>query len=441
MIVRPFRGVRYDPGKVGDLARVVTQPYDKIPDALRDAYHERHARNFARIIRPKALPGDDARENRYTRAARTLADWLAEGVLVRDDAPAIYACHQVCARPGGGEIRRKGFVAAAELEDFGLGGVRPHEATHAAPKADRLNLARATGAHTEPIFMLYDEPAGLANRALDEAIAGRDPAVRVADDFGCVHELWPVVDPAVIARVAALLKNAPCLIADGHHRYETALNLRDEMRAAGRRGHGADSFENALITFVNLHDPGLLIYPTHRIVFDVPEERVARLLADAAAFFDVERVPTREPDARTGFAARLAAAGTNTNAIGVRFTGEDAAYLLTLRDRASMDRLAGDRSAAWKSLDVAVLHVLLLERLLGITPTDLEHERKVRYARHVEEAVREVDEGRARLCFLLNPTRVDQVRDVALAGEKMPQKSTDFFPKLLSGLVLLRFDE
>ena len=426
----------------GDPGKLYSQPYDKIPDALRDEYHARSPYNFARIIKGRSREGDDETDNCYTRAARDLDGWLAEGVLARDPEPCLYVYHQTTEAPGKVPMRRKAFVAAAELEDFGA-GVRPHESTHAGPKANRLNLARATGSHTGPIFMLYDEPDGRVNAALDEAISGREPDVRVADDFGSLHELWAVSDRAVIARAAEIMAGAPCLIADGHHRYETALNYRNEMRRKGRACAGADSFENALVAFVNLHDPALVIYPSHRVVFDVEPGRIEALLDEASGRFAIQEAPIRQDlkreEALADLSEALTEAGKNANAVCL-YRGEgDLAYFLTLRDPSAFrETWAAGRSDAWRSLDVAVLYALLLEPILGITAADLEHERKVRYARHADEAVGEVDRGEAQFCFLLNPTRVSQVRDVAFAGEKMPQKSTDFFPKLLSGLVFLK---
>lgn len=434
MKVFPFKGVLFNPDQVADFSQVLTQPYDKINADLQSEYHRRHQNNYVRIIKDISQPEDNDTNNIYTRAARNLELWLSQGVLKRDATPSIYVYHQVTDVPGCGRMRRKAFIAAAQLEDFSQGGVHPHETTHAGPKADRLKLALATGSHTGPIFMLYDEKENRINEILDQAIADLEPDIRTKDDFASDHELWRVTRPDVLKQVADLMADAPALIADGHHRYETALNYRNLMRKKGKACSGADSFENALVAFVNLHDPALVIYPSHRLLFNLEQDKVALLIDKASAWFDIEDISLDMLKERLNGSSDKIAFGL--------YSGKDKAVRqLTLRDPKIMEKLApAGFSSAWKSLDVAVLHTVLLEHLLGVTADDLEHERNVRYARYIDEATAEVDAGLAQLGFLLNSTKVSQVKEIALAGEKMPQKSTDFFPKLLSGLVLLKMD-
>jgi len=441
--VFPFRGVRYNPAEVGRLDDVVTQPYDKIDTSLQRTYYDRHACNFVRIIRGLDESDDNERENKYTRAAAFLESWLTDGILVLDEKPAIYAYHQEYNTPGGERLVRKGFVALGGLEDFSEGGVKPHERTLAGPKADRFKLMMQTGAQFGQIFMLYSDPEMRINRMLDHAIGGLDPLIEVVDDFGETHRLWAITDPKIARQIAEEMENRPVFIADGHHRYETSLEVRNKMREAGRRCEGAESFENRLMTFVNLDDRGLTVFPTHRLVYNVESESVLSLVERAGDLFDVQEFPIADniQDALDTLLDRMRETGRSTNAIGLYLGGADRFVLLSLRDKQALNRATGGSGCeAWNSLDVNVLHVLLMDRLLGVTTADLENQTKVNYERHAVDAVGAVQSGKYQLCFLLNPTRVEQVRDVAAAGEKMPQKSTDFYPKLLSGLVMMKMN-
>ncbi len=437
MRVHPFRAVTYDSRKVPDLSAVVTQPYDKIPPKLQDTYHARSPWNYVRIILGRAEPGDGPGRDVYTRARDTAAAWLREGVLVRRETPAIYAYSVDYAAPDGRKLRRLGFVALADLEEYG-GGLRPHEKTLAGPKADRLNLLRAVRGHFESIFFLYADSQGTAARALAAAVA-RAPDLSARDDDGCEHRIWAVSDPPAVSALQGGVSAGPVIIADGHHRYETALNYRREI--GGAKGSGVETPDRVLGTFVALSDPGLTILATHRTVRGVVPERLAALPQRVAPPFQVSELPGSPTDPRSGLEAlaRLAAEGRR-GTVMVR-AGDRKARLLALpagADPASL--VPGPRAAAWKRLDVTVLHGLVLEPHLGIDAAVLEKGETVGYHRDPAEALAAVAGGKAQAAFLLNPTRIEEVQACSAAGETMPQKSTDFYPKLLSGLVAVKFD-
>ncbi|MBI3268416.1 MAG: DUF1015 domain-containing protein [Planctomycetes bacterium] len=441
--VLPFRGIFYDRNKVPNLDLVVTQPYDKIDAALQEQYYERHPHNIVQVTRGKDLPGDNDAENKYVRAGRTLDAWLREGVLVRDARPALYAYFQTFAAASGGPPRtRKGFVALGVLAGYDE-GVHAHEKTLLAPKTDRMNLMRAAqGVTCGHIFMLYSDPERAVNALLDAATAG--PAdLEAHDDFGETHRLWRIVDPATIGRVQAAMADKEVVIADGHHRYEVALQFRDEMRAKGLRYDGNETPEARMMTFVAFDDPGLLILPTHRLVKDVAGFSAPELLAGLRRTFEVAEYPfpslSAERRARTEFLKDLKVGESGRHRLGCAVQGMDRYYLLTLKNESVLDApLPGNPSAACRRLDVSILHSLILEPLLGLSADKVEREQHLSYKRHAEDALDLVQDGESQAAFLLNPTRLEQVRAISTGGERMPQKSTDFYPKLLSGLVLNR---
>ncbi|RKY26269.1 MAG: DUF1015 domain-containing protein [Planctomycetota bacterium] len=441
--VFPFHACRYNTEKIKDISAVVTQPYDKIDQALQKKYYAAHDRNIVRIIRCKEEAGDDENSNKYTRAADYLRQWLADGTFVRDDKPAIYAYYQDYVLPGGARKTRKGFIALGELMDYGKGGVKPHEKTLAGPKADRLNLLRATQAQFGQIFMLYSDPENAINAILDET-AREKPLVEafVGDDER--HRIWPITEPDKIATVQQLMRGKPLFIADGHHRYETALNYRNEMRAKGFRCEGLETFDRRMMTFVNMDDKGLTIFPTHRLIFDVPEFEPELLLKRLGDFFDIREFPfdeSTEERVRTEFLEDLKVEGMDSHCLGMYLARSKVYYLLTLRDPGDIDKIiSDDRPSSWKRLDVNVLHMMILEPFLGIGARELEAQTNVHYERSAPDALDKVKAGDYQLAFIMNPTKAEQVREVALAGERMPQKSTDFYPKLLTGLVFVKLN-
>lgn len=441
--VFPFHGYRYNPDKIKDVSAVVTQPYDKINQALQERYYAAHDRNVVRIIRGKEQQGDDEDNSKYTRAAGCLNQWIQDETFTREGKPAIYAYYQDYVLPSGARKTRRGFVAMCELMDYGEGGVKPHEKTLAGPKADRLNLLRATQAQFGQIFMLYSDPENSINDILAEA-AREKPLVEafVGDDEH--HRVWAVTDPEGIALIQKVMADKPIFIADGHHRYETALNYRNEMRAKGFRCEGPETFNRRMMTFVNMDDKGLTIFPTHRLVFDVPGFEPELLLKQLGDFFDIRECPFDEPteeQVRTEFLEDLKVEGMAAHCLGMYIAREKTYRLLTLKNPNDIDKvMTEDRPSSWKQLDVSILHLMIMDRFLGIGPRELEAQTNVHYERSAEDAIEKVRAGDYQLTFLMNPTRIQQVKDIALAGEKMPQKSTDFYPKLLTGLVFVKLN-
>jgi uncharacterized protein (DUF1015 family) len=431
--VFPFAAYRYDPARV-KLEDVLTQPYDKITAAMQARYYALHPDNLIAVEKGRALPGDSPRENVYTRAARALDDWIARRVLLRETAPALYVYTQEFAAPGTGERRtRRGFIALGRVHDYADGVVHRHEQTLAGPRADRLELLRHTRAHTGQLFMLFSDPQREVDALLDAAApSGMGTGLR--DEFSVTHTIWPVTDPAVIGQFQRVMSGKKLVIADGHHRYETALAYRNERRAATGRADPDAPHEKVMMTFVGI-DQGLLILPTHRVVAQVPGFDFAALRRQLEAWFEV-RPLALEDGAQVR--AVLAEEGKRGRAVGVFAEGRP--HLLLLRAGADLAALLPEVSAAQRTLDVVLLHRLILERALGITAAAVSGEKNITYEREMESAVRAVREGRAQLAFLLNPVSVEQTVQMAFSGEVLPQKSTDFYPKLLSGLTIYRVE-
>ncbi len=449
--ILPFRGVTYSPERFGrDLTQLVTQPYDKITPEMQEEYYNRHPRNFIRIVLGKRYSSDDEYYNYYLRAAGYLQWWLEDGTFVCAQRPAIYAYHQVFEVDGRSVVRR-GFVALAELEPPGK-GVKAHEKTLAGPKADRLNLMRHIRAQVGHIFMLYDDPERVADEAIEKAIEGREPDFVAKDWFGNEHRLWAIYDEDVIAAVRDALCDKTLFIADGHHRYETAVNYWRECEEKGLvpEPGATETFRNRMMTFVNMSDPGLVILPTHRVVHSVQGFDLAGLLEGIRQNFDVEEYPIlTEGCVRGRFQeamARMEALGAQGKHAFVLVPKEAKAYyLLVLKDERIMDEAIKEPvSSDWKRLDVSILHKLILEDLLGIDAKALEEKRNLYYIREREKGFEYLEKDPKVQCvFYMNPTKIEEVRRIAEAGERMPQKSTDFYPKLLTGMVFnrLRFAE
>jgi len=439
----PFRGWRYNKEKVGDLAAVVTQPYDKITPAMQARYYERSPYNFVRLILGKSSPEDTEANNVYTRAREDLLRWVREGIFVEDRAPAIYVYAQRYRVPPEGLVKvRRGFVALGQLEDFGRGVIFPHERTLRGPKEDRLRLLRTVRAHLEPIFMLYDDPAFEVQAVLDQYTA-EPPEVEVTDEYGVEHWLWPVYAPEAIEAIQRLMAPRPLVIADGHHRYETALIYRDEQRA--RAGSVSESYpyERMLMAFFNLRDEGLTILPTHRLIFGIEAFDPKRFFDFVARHFDVVSLPLGDgsPEMLAHVRARLAEEGKRRLTFGLMLAGSAVFHLLGFRPTAETEAQCEGMTPLERTLDTAVLHRVLIEHGLGVSEEAIQGERHIIYVREFEEGVRAVREGRVQLGFFLNPTRVEHVYAMALSGRLMPQKSTDFYPKLLSGLVFYSLEK
>jgi uncharacterized protein (DUF1015 family) len=433
----PFRALRYDLQRV-TAAQVVTQPYDKITPAMQERYYASSPYNLVRIILGRPEAGDNSSRNVYTRAADYAGRWRAEGILRQDSAPSIYAYAQAFTAPSGTRFERRGFIALGRVEDYSAKVVFRHEQTLAKPKADRLDLLRATRAHYEQLFLLYED-SGEIDATL-AAASQTAPAVDVTDEYGVVHRVWQISDPAVIAAAQEKMRDKKLVIADGHHRYETALNYRDERRDQCRAGAGPAASPNApyeyvMMTFVNMNDPGLLVLPTHRVVHSLESFSVDAFENASRAFFTVEQIdPTLNAARATGLLQEEGRAGTALLAVTA-----NRAFLLHSPKATGSPHFAG-LSPRQQSLDVVQLHKGILEGVLKLSEESIRNQQNLAYLRDASEALDTVRKGKANIAFLMNPCPVQKVRDIAFAGEVMPQKSTDFYPKLLSGLTAYALD-
>jgi uncharacterized protein (DUF1015 family) len=425
----PFKALRYDPHQV-KLDDVVTQPYDKITGEMQEKYYELSPHNLVRIILGKRLETDNANFNVYTRAAEYLHDWRSGGVLKQDAEPSLYLYSQNFTVPGTREMsERRGLIALGRIQDYSDGVVFPHEHTLAKPREDRLNLLRATRAHFGQIFMLYSDPKAQVERLLEKSVE-EDPDISVLDEYEVLHRVWRINDPSLIAAVQDAMREKKLLIADGHHRYETSLAYRNQQREKKPDAGPLAPHEFVMMTLIRMESRGLVILPTHRVVQGLPTYDRERMLEGARRFFNIERIDLRaESRSATTLLGEAGEAGTSFVAVT-----RQGPYLMRAKKRAVHDALASI-SAQQRELDVVQLHRIMLERILEISEEAIRNQEHVVYERDASEAISRVRQG-ANVAFLMNPARIEQVRDIAFAGEVLPQKSTDFYPKLLSGLTI-----
>jgi uncharacterized protein (DUF1015 family) len=438
----PFRAFRYDPAVV-DPAKVLTQPYDKITPAMAEKYAAASPYNLIPVEKGSSLPGDTPDNNVYTRAEKKLEEWIRARAIVQDAAPSLYSYFQEYTVPGTAERRqRKGFIAAGRVEDYSAHVIFRHEQTLSGPKADRLELLRHTQTHTGQLFMLYSDPAMRIDAMLAAATSSK-PEVEVRDEYDVVHRLWPVTDPQTIESIRREMADKKLVIADGHHRYETALAYRDERRARAGRVDLDAPFEKVMMTLFNTAAEGLTILPTHRVVANVPGFSLEALRASLAEAFDVKAFPfggaADRPRAYEEFKHELAR-GKERHAVGA-YAGNGAFRIFALKASANLPALLPEISNAQRGLDVVLLHRLILEGGLKITQDAVKTEKNITYEREMDGAIASVDAGRAQICFLLNPVSVRTVAEMAMNGEVLPQKSTDFFPKLMSGITMYRLSD
>jgi len=431
--ILPFPALRYNLTQVS-AADVVTQPYDKITPAMQDRYYAASPYNLVRVILGRREPDDNTVLNVYSRAAAFGKDWRATGILRQDPTPSVYAYSQTFTAPYGSKFERRGFIALGRVEDYSARVVFRHEQTLAKPKADRLNLLRATRVHYEQLFLLYEDSG-----EIDSVLAtGRKiaPTIDVADEYGVAHRIWQISDPNLIASVRGKMQDKKLVIADGHHRYETALNFRNECRAASSASTDPQArYEFVMMTFVNMNDPGLLVLPTHRVVHSLDSFSVDSFEKASRSFFTVEEVDgALDADRATALLCERGRNGTALLAVS-----SNRAFLMHSPKTAENQLFAG-LSARQQSLDVVQLHKSLLEGVLKLSEESIRNQQNISYLREASESLSQVRKGAANLAFLMNPCPVQQVRDVAFAGEVMPQKSTDFYPKLLSGLTAYALD-
>jgi uncharacterized protein (DUF1015 family) len=433
----PFRALHYNTQGGERLSNLVTQPYDKISADMQRHYYSLSPNNLVRVVRAsetlEGATGDDA----YARANQHFREWIEQGVLISEQHPAIYPYSQQYTVPGQSGVKkvRKGFIALLRLEDYDRRVVHRHEETLSGPKADRLSLLRATRAHFGQIFLIYSDPAGEIESMLDAA-SSENPWEQAEDEYGTVHSVWQVAKTEDVSAVVDAMRGKKLVIADGHHRYETALAFRNECRA---RNPQDDHAEYVMATFVRMQTPGLTILPTHRVIHSLASFSWDSLSTSARQAFEWTE-STLPPDARE--AARVIAERITPDGrpcFGV-YAGPGRLAVLRLRKDFDLAGALPDLEPPLRGLDVVVLHRYILERTLGIDREAVREEKNVHYVREIDAALAAVDRNEAQVCFLLNATPIATVMDAALAGLVMPQKSTDFYPKLLSGLTIYWLD-
>ena len=422
--VQPFQAWRFDVGQVGDLTDVVAPPYDVIDEKFQEDLYKKHPCNTVRLILNRDEPDDSGVQVRYARARKFLKQWQQEGVLIQEHENALYVYHQEFEWEGTTYCRR-GFLGRLRLEELGEGNVFPHEQTMPGPKKDRLALLNACQTNLSPIFGLYPDEENTVMAPLDQAILTLTPLV-ATDHLGVVHKMWPVTDEAVISQVQAAIADKPIFIADGHHRYETACNYRREREAAGEL-NDSSAANYVLMTFVGMEDPGLAILPTHRLISGLPELSSDDVRSALGNHFSIEEVDSAEAaweSLEMDGAQELFGIGTPA----------DGKWLLArATDASPMNDLAPDQSNTWRGLGVSLLHRLIVDHLIvGANPGS---EPKFKFVHLMNEVTEAMSEKSCQLAVLVNPAGMDHVQSISAELERMPPKSTFFYPKLLSGLV------
>ncbi len=416
-LVYPFRGIRYSKAAVGDFDKVVTQPYDKMTPSMQDEYYARSPFNVVRVTLNLEKRNDP--ETEYPEAYTIFKQWIAEKALVQDSLPAMYAYYQEYAVDGRTRVQ-KGFIALLDLKNS-ESGIIPHERTLAAPKQDRLRLMHSIEANEDMIYMLYSDDGLTVNRIMDESISGRPAEIEVKDEYGAVHRVWSITDAEALRKIQEAMNSQKLFIADGHHRFETSVNFMNECRGKGWEPAALESFDKRMVTCFNSAD-GVTILPTHRLIRDLPEFNPETFLCKIEDYFEVE------PVSSSSALWEKMKKGRRDSVFGFYPATLRKFYFLRLRREAKADR----------QLDVSVLHSLLLERFLGIDESKLASQAYLDYVRERDLCIELVDEGKYQAAFFLNPATAEQMQQIASRGERMPQKSTDFFPKLLTGLVFMQ---
>jgi uncharacterized protein (DUF1015 family) len=436
--IRPFRGIRYNPKLVEDLTPILCPPYDVISPEEQQAYYRMSDYNIIHLEYGQELPEDGPGDNKYTRAAASFQHWLDLGILQADDRPAFYL-HNHYFSHRGERRKRQGIMACVRLEQWERGIIRPHECTLAAAKDDRINLMRACRANLSPIFGLYDDP----EHEIASLLARQErasPHALVTDVQGQSHEIWAVTEPEVIHQVAGILSDKPIYIADGHHRYETALAYREEQCISHLGGMGNQAFGFVMMTLVDISDPGLVILPLHRLVHGIPQSTVAGLRNELEAFFELKALPLAGID-NPGWADALSAENEDEIVIGLCGLDRGHLFRLTLPDSARVQHLMpGEHSRAYRRLDVSVLQHVVLEGMLGISDREEDRQAVLAYSSEEVDALRRVMAEEYQLLFLLNPIGVRSVKAIADAGDRAHPKSTYFYPKPPTGLVIHRLE-
>lgn len=437
--IAPFRGILYAPERAGDFSRIVAPPYDVITPQQQEELYRQHPYNIVRLILGKETARDDIADNRYSRAALDYSRWLRQGILRRDPVPALYAYEQTFRIEDGSIVRRLGFLAVGRLEDFASGAVLPHERTLSGPKADRMRLLETCRANFCPIFALYSDPAGLVQSVLEEGTR-QAAAIAFSDEAGISHRLWRLVELPVIEAVCRSMADKVLYIADGHHRYETALAYRDALRRQSN-GTGNEPYQYILMYIASMDAPGIIILPFHRLLAGLEDFRAADFLERLQGCFRVVEWPAADRrQALPAFLGALAERGRHDHVFGMGMPRDERFYLIEIERSRAGSAIRRRLAPVVKQLDVTVLHELVLRELLGIRTGALRRQRHIRYIPHAGKTLEELDREPSQVAFWLNPTRIDEVKVVAQERETMPQKSTYFYPKPTTGLVIHPLD-
>ncbi|MFC2001283.1 DUF1015 domain-containing protein [Chloroflexota bacterium] len=432
--IRPFHGVHYNHLLVNDMATVICPPYDIITPPMQQELYQRSRYNFVRLEFGRELPQDTDSDNRYTRSSDTLAQWLKQGILRIGDTPAIYL-HDHYFTYQEKECKRRGIIALVRLEDWDKRVVRPHEGTLTEPKGDRLSLLWALGANTSPILAMFEDREQQVSSLLTAQEPG-EPILNVNTADGERHQIWAITEAKVVDKIGSVLAGQPLYIADGHHRYESALTYQREKRACNPSLSGEESFDFVMMTLVDFTDPGLVILPAHRLVRGLSASALDELMVKLKTFFELEELPLSMPDVWQQVDSLLAE-GVNEVRLVLFGLGKEHLFVLRLRDfTAASQMMPYFHSELYKRLDVSVVDHIILEKLLGVS-SDRE-EALLGYSNHRLEAVKKVVDGEYQLAFLLNSIRAEVVRAIADANDRMPRKSTYFYPKLPTGLIFHR---
>ena len=422
----PFRGLRYNPEKISNLASVVTPPYDIIDESAQARYYAENPANVIRLELGLIFPQDSSSNNRYTRAAQYLEKWQEDQTLLAEEKAALYLYQQEF-NFRGEKVVRTGFVCGLKLEPYEKGNILPHEETLSKPKADRLQLMRATNSNFSSIFGLYSDEQKEAEQLLLAEVKEQAPDINIIDEAGETHKIWMIKNEELIERIVALLADRPVYIADGHHRYETALEYYHEMKEQGLQG-----YDYVMATLVNVFDEGLVVLPTHRLVGNIPGFKLDAFMNRLADLFEIELYKDKNIGA---FMQELESRGKKHRVFGM-YSGKDIFFLELKNPEQASKLLPDNKSAAWEKLDVALLDNIILDQLLGINDQKRRSQENLAYTRSEEWLMEQIDNRNYQLGFLLNPTRVEEIIAVAQARDKMPQKSTYFYPKLITGLII-----
>ena len=430
--IAPFRGVFYNQKKFRDLSKVIAPPYDVISKDEQEKLYKKSPHNFVRL--------DLSQEpDSYSAVAALLDEWQNQGILERDERPALYFLSHRFKLKSGEQKLRNGFFALVELQDPATGDIRPHEKTLDAPKEDRLKLMLACHAQLSPIFALYADPKQSINRMLAVALEGVAPFVEVQLDSDDECKLWRITDPAVIEKVQREMREQTLLIADGHHRYEATLRYRDQLRSERGQFTGSEAFNYIMTYCANMNDDNVVILPTHRLVRGFTHKPFLELEEALQTYFYVEQHP-KTPEGKVSFLKALKTAAKKHRVIGASFKRDPRYLILRLKNKRSMQRLAKDLSAPLRELDVSTLHLLILEHILAMSPEQQVSGETIRYSQDEEAVLQSLEKEDFQAAFILAATKKEEIQTIVAAGEKMPQKSTYFYPKLSSGLIVNKID-